>query len=90
MHYFWVGNNVSRTFIENIITFKSENIGFEVNLWVNNKSLILNTFRSMTENCGEVFGCEFDKFRRITSKYNEEYMGKLNPNAFFIREMVMY
>ncbi|MDC9598152.1 hypothetical protein [Xenorhabdus anantnagensis] len=77
IHYFWTGNNVSESFIENIIIMKAENPGFEINLWVSNKVLIIKTFRAMTKNCGEIFGCDFDKIRRKKSTENEENMGEL-------------
>ncbi|PHM74015.1 Subversion of eukaryotic traffic protein A [Xenorhabdus kozodoii] len=43
IHYFWTGNEISERNLRNIITVKSENPSFEVNLWVNNKVLISNT-----------------------------------------------
>ncbi|PHM44714.1 hypothetical protein Xmau_01426 [Xenorhabdus mauleonii] len=74
IHYFWAGDNIPENFMENIMKMKLANAGFEINLWSNNKSLFLSTFRSMTKNVGEIFGYEFDKVKR-------------GSNSLYIRDM---
>ncbi|AOM41834.1 TcdA/TcdB catalytic glycosyltransferase domain-containing protein [Xenorhabdus hominickii] len=96
IHYFWVGNNVPKKLMMNIIVMKMENPGFEINLWVINKSLITKAFNEMIEkisfsgkevNVGDLFGCEFDKLRRNVAKDYDNSIGKISLNSFFIREI---
>ncbi|MBI6548879.1 glycosyltransferase [Xenorhabdus lircayensis] len=67
IHYFWTGNNISENDFKKIITMKDENPGFTINIWGNHgdKSLILNTLKSLTFNfkqqdfdIGTIFGIE--------------------------------
>ncbi|WP_156115338.1 MULTISPECIES: glycosyltransferase [Xenorhabdus] len=92
IHYFWTGKNIPEKFMRNIIEMKTHNQGFEVHLWVINKSLMTRTFNNIIENIdskfgvinvGELFGCEFDKIG------GKEKIQKLNykSNTFFIRDI---
>ncbi|WP_340611235.1 TcdA/TcdB catalytic glycosyltransferase domain-containing protein [Xenorhabdus bharatensis] len=78
IHYFWVGNNISENDLRNIITMKSENPGFKVNIWGsgNDNSLILKTFRNIKFknnggefDVGELFG-DYFSYRNIESAFS--------------------
>ncbi|MBD2812044.1 hypothetical protein ID853_14380 [Xenorhabdus sp. Vera] len=78
IHYFWVGNKISERDLRCIIEIKSENPGFEVNIWgvKNVESLISHTLRNLTFNyngnivdVGEIFVREF-RYRNIETAFS--------------------
>lgn len=87
IHYFWAGNKISEENLQNIIAMKVENPGFNLNLWVNNKSLIKETFDSLLNklSLGEVFGYEFDKVQR--EYFESKDRSLIKQNGFFIRDI---
>ncbi|MBC8953384.1 TcdA/TcdB catalytic glycosyltransferase domain-containing protein [Xenorhabdus sp. PB62.4] len=78
IHYFWVGSKISEKDLRRIIAIKSENPGFEVNIWglKNVKSLILNRlininfkYNDVVLDIGELFGNQF-VYRDIETAFN--------------------
>ncbi|MDX7998731.1 hypothetical protein FE394_05870 [Xenorhabdus sp. Reich] len=83
IHYFWVGNKISERDLRRIIAIKSENRGFEVNIWGTNdvESLISHKLRNLTFkynkndtdvnadiDVGILFGREF-RYRNIETAF---------------------
>jgi mannosyltransferase OCH1-like enzyme len=100
IHYFWVGNEISKESIHNITAIKAKNPGFEINLWTDRKLIdkgINNLlFNHMTKEEEEENDTESNKTKIGKSAYDvgslfglESYLNIRNIDEafeFFITE----
>ncbi|MBD9589397.1 RHS repeat protein [Pseudomonas sp. PDM03] len=48
-HFFWGGGNINPVFLSNVLTFKMHNPEYQMNVWVDKPSHILNTLSAMED-----------------------------------------